>query len=76
MFWDLRCFIYKWYQKVTAFVFTQRRVPLRFRSTTFRKCGRAATAKVTFSNKSAPVQCKRNAVLLHFTPFSNQSGVV
>ena len=39
---------------------------LRFRSTTFRKRGRVATAKVTFSNKSAPVLCKRNAVLLLF----------
>ena len=47
-------------------MFTQRRVALRFRSTTFRKRGRVATAKVTFSNKSAPVLCKRNAVLLHF----------
>ena len=58
--------------KGTEFVFTQRRVLLRFRSTTFRKRGRVATAKVTFSNKSAPAQCKRNAVLLlFFAPFSN-----
>ena len=48
-------------------MFTQRRVALRFRSTTFRKRGRVATAKVTFSNKSAPVLCKRNAVLLLFS---------
>ena len=48
-------------------MFTQRRVALRFRSTTFRKLGRVATAKVTFSNKSAPVLCKRNAVLLLFS---------
>ena len=47
-------------------MFTQRRVALRFRSTTFRMRGRVATAKVTFSNKSAPVLCKRNAVLLLF----------
>ena len=71
---DPRCFVYKWYQKVTAFVFTQHRVALRFRSTTFRKRGRVATAKVTFSNKSAPVLCKRNAVF--FAPFSDRSGVV
>ena len=48
-------------------MFTQRRVALRFRSTTFRKRGRVATAKVTFSNKSAPVLYKRNAVLLLFS---------
>ena len=42
-------------------------VALRFRSTTFRKRGRVARAKVTFSNKSAPVLCKRNAVLLLFS---------
>ena len=48
-------------------MFTQRRIALHFRSTTFiRKRGRVATAKVTFSNKSAPVLCKRNAVLLLF----------
>ena len=38
---------------LTATVFTQRHVPLRFRPTTFRKCGRTTTAKVTFLNKSA-----------------------
>ena len=34
-----------------AYVFTQRHVPLRFRSTTFRKCGRVAATKLMFSNK-------------------------
>ena len=49
LFCDLRCFIYKRHQKLTAFLFTRRRVALRFRSTTFRKRSRVATAKVTFS---------------------------
>ena len=51
---------------LTATVFTQRHVPLRFRPTTFRNCGRTTTAKVTFLSKSAPAQCKRNLVLLFF----------
>ena len=55
------------YINYSSVVFTQRRVALRFRSTTFRKRGRVATAKVTFSSKSAPVLCKRNAVLLLFS---------
>ena len=63
-----------------AFVFTQRRVALRFRSTTFRKRGRVATAEVAFSNKSAPVLCKRNAVLLLlcavFRPIRSSVNVV
>ena len=39
----------------------------RFRSTTFKKRSRVATVKVTFSNKFAPVRCKRNHVLLIFS---------
>ena len=35
---------------LTVTVFTQRCVALRFRSTTFRKRGRVATVKVTFSS--------------------------
>ena len=53
-------------ETLTATLFTQRHVPLRFRSTTFRKCGRTTTAKVTFFNKSPPDQCKCNTVLLFF----------
>ena len=49
-----------------ATMFTQRHVPLCFRPTTFRKCGRTASAKVTILNKSALDQRKRNPVLFFF----------
>ena len=45
---------------------TPRSAPFSF-DHVYRKRGRVATVKVTFSNKSAPVLCKRNAVLLLFS---------
>ena len=52
--------------KNKGFVLKQPRVALRLPSTAFRKCDRAVTTKVKFSNKFAPVQRKRSTILSVF----------